>query len=145
MKNIIGILIFSSLLLGGINCFAGNIKTSQEPEIQVSGEESWMIQGNKYKIDGTMLVRVAPYPSHLYAIRILISEKPSSKHESLARAIAKYAFDNGYLDMARKCKFNSNPVVLVPNIGVAVIRRTGPSFFNHAEGYRFQFNTEELK
>jgi len=84
-------------------------------------------------------------PELPYAIRVLISEKPSVRNKPMAKPIAKYALDNGYLDMARKFKFNGSPVVLVPKIGVAVIRRTGPNFFNHAQGYRFQFNTDELK
>lgn len=78
MKNIVIILI-CCFFLSYTNCFAGNTKTSQEPEIQVSGEETWMVQGVEYTIEGTMLVRSAPYPNHLYAIRVLISEKPSEK------------------------------------------------------------------
>lgn len=133
------------LLFSGSNCLAGHIQTSPGPELQVTGEETWVDQGEKYEIDGTMLVRLTPFPNHIYAIRVLISESPGGQHESFARAVAKYAFDNGYLDKAKKVSFNGSPVVLVPKIGVAVIKRTGPSFLNYAEGYRFQFNIEEFK
>ena len=120
-------------------------KTSMGPEPTVTGKEVWQINGKAYEIEGTILVRVKPYPNHLFAVKVIISEDPGKQHESLAREIAKYALENGYYEEAQKMAYKGKPVSLVPKIGVAVIKKQGFIFAGSGKGYRFQFNLSGLK
>jgi hypothetical protein len=121
-------------------------KTSQGAEPKITGEEKWIIDGELYEIEGTMLVQVQPFPSHLFAIKVLVSEDPGAHHRYLAKKIAKYALDNNYYEKAKtKYKIGGKPLLITPKIGVAVIEKKGLFIVSSSSGYRFQFKLDELK
>lgn len=121
------------------------VKTSMGPEPIITGEETWEIDGEKYLIESTILVQVKPYPNHLYAIKLLISEMPGKHHKKIARKVAKYALNKGYYEKAKQLYFKGKPISLVSKIGVAVIKKQGWILVSKGTGYRFQFNLSELK
>jgi len=120
-------------------------KSSPFPEFRVSGNEVWEVGEQRYSIAETSII-VFPNSKPFLAVKVLVNEDPSENNEKEAKAIAKYAYKNGYLDraMSKGLSKDGSKVELSNSIGVSLLHQKGTGPITKNNGYNFSFNESEL-
>ena len=135
----ISLLIFSSCEV------QTNPKSSPFPEFTVTDSEVWIIDENEYSIIETAII-IFPGEKPFLAIKVAVDSPVDSEKVEIAKSIAKYAADNGYIEKAidLDVKKNNKPLEISRDIGVSMIHQTGKGIISTSSGYNFKFTENEL-
>lgn len=143
MKQIYYLLLLCLLITSCINY---GTKTSMHPEVQLSGEDRWVVEGNLFVIEKTMIISF-PSKENVFAVVVLVDFKPNMQNKNIAKKIAKYSIENGYYSRAKK---NANIIVqnkkkieLENKIGISLTYIEG-SIFTKRSGYNYLFEIDDL-
>ena len=120
-------------------------KSSPFPEITVTGSEVWIIDGNEYSIIETAII-IFPDEKPFLAVKVAVDSPVDSEKVEIAKSIAKYAADNGYIKKANGLylKKDNKPVEISRDIGVSMIYQTEKGIISKSSGYNFKFTENEL-
>src|ERR1035437_3117366 len=120
MKNIIPLITCFVLLFTSCGK-PPQTQTSPNPEAPITGPEVWNVNGPKFNIEGTALL-VMGNGQTLFIFKALCDFAPDQTHRPLARAITKYAVDNGYPSKVKESSWNGKPTPPSDGIGVALLK-----------------------
>lgn len=119
-------------------------RTTLNPQIPVSGPETWTVGVREWSIEGTDLI-LSPDGSAMLAVKALFQEKAGPSQEPLARELATYALHHGYLEKAASALPEDGRFSVAANIGVALINRVSTPVGSVAGGYRYNFQAKDLQ
>ena len=145
--RILGLLLLITIsLLMFSSCEVQNKpRLSPFPEFTVTGSEVWIIDGNEYSIIETAIL-IFPGEKPFLAVKVAVNSPVDSEKVEIAKSIAKYAVDNGYIKKAigLDVKKNNKPIEISKDIGVSMIYQTGKGIISKSSGYNFKFTENEL-
>ena len=72
-------------------------QTSRNPESAITGAEVWKVSGTNYSIQGTSLLSLGNGQT-MFTVKVLCEFLPGTNDKPIARSIAKYAVDHGYVE-----------------------------------------------
>jgi len=137
-------LLYVGFILFSASCGSpAPVRTSTNPELTVTGQEVWTIDGNRYDIDSTAILLLSNGKS-LYLVKSLCDFAPKATHKPHARLLAQYAVDNGYLSKADTVQWNHRPIQLPGAVGVALIQQQSVGTTAMNAGYRYNFLVDDL-
>ena len=119
-------------------------QTSGNPESPLSGAEVWNVSGTNYSIEGTALLALGKGQT-MFVVKAISEFYPNQSHKSVARALAKYAFDHGYVSRVTQSWWNGVPQQFSGSVGVALIQKYPDASSNSSSGYRYQFSVADLE
>lgn len=120
-------------------------KSSPFPEFTVTGSEVWIIDGNEYSIIETAII-IFPSEKPFLAVKVAVDSPVDSEKVEIAKSIAKYAMNNGYIEKAIGCKLlkDNKPIEISKDVGVSMIHQTKKGIITTSSGYNFKFTEKEL-
>ncbi len=119
-------------------------QTSGNPEAPVTGPEVWNVNGTNFNVEGTACL-VMGNGQTLFVVKAITDFAPQAFHKPIARALAKYAVDNGYPSKVKQSSWNGTPTPFSGSIGVALFQKRGVGSVAVAAGWKYNFTAEELK
>ena len=128
---------------GSVGCRIGPARTASNPQISVSGSETWKIAERTWEVQETALL-LFPEGESMLVVKALYDGRPGPQQSPLAQELARYALEQGYLDRARDKLRPADRVKLANRIGVALVRQAGSSMLSIASSHRYNFTLEEL-
>jgi hypothetical protein len=118
-------------------------QTSSNPESPITGPEVWSVSATNYDIQGTALLTMGNGQT-LFIIKALCNFVPDKTHRPVARSLAKYAVDHGYLKKVKQSWWNGTPQQFSGAVGVALMQKSRGDFSAPNSGYRYSFTVAEL-
>ena len=85
---------------GSVGCRIGPTRTASNPQISVSGSETWKIAERTWEVQETALL-LFPEGESMLVVKALYDGRPGPQQSPLAQELARYALEQGYLDRAR--------------------------------------------
>lgn len=114
--------------------------TSGNPEVPLTGFETWEIDNVEYIVEGTAYL-IMKDENALFIIKVMTPFKPNGSHKQLARLFAIYANSHGYLKKMDSISYNGRPVKFSGAIGVALFEKQETGI---TVGWKYNFTLEEL-
>jgi hypothetical protein len=118
----------------------GTTQVSEYSEQLITMTETWIVQGQNINVRGTVITGSA-----LFTVHVFVDYLPTQSEEdkALARKIAIYAIENGYLENAYVYnRYSKNVHVRKDVVGIALINVHDKK--GEASGSRFAFFPNEL-
>ena len=119
-------------------------QTSNNPEAPVTGPEIWNVNGTNFNIEGTACL-VMGNGQTLFVVKAITDFAPGAADQPIARALAKYAVDNGYPGKVKQSYGNGKPTPFSGGIGVALFRKQGVGSMAVAAEWKYHFTVKELQ
>jgi hypothetical protein len=118
-------------------------RTSQNPEIPITGAEVWKVNGTNFNIEGTACL-IMGNDQTLFIVKALCDFSPNASHKPIACNLAKYALDHTYPAKLKQASWNGKGIPFSGSIGVALIQKQNIGNVSASSGWRYPFTVQEL-
>ena len=121
----------------------GATRTTGNPQVRVEGPETWNVGQRSWEIEETAVIYFHNGDCML-VVKAFHDEDPGPEHEPLARELAAYAVEHGYLKKAQAKLPEDRCRTLADRVGVALIQKLRTPAGSIARGRKYNFPVSEL-